>query len=281
MKRILWAALFYLTIHYSNAIANDSPAVYSVATGGLVLQKNEQIEMVSEELDISESKIKVTYQYLNTSDKDITTTVAFPMPAFDDSSQSSDTYMNQRPLDSFQIVVEQHEVPTKMHREVLIDGVDVANKFRHIGLIDEQIFDIHCIGAVEYIEGSCYKNKEQFENTQKIYGSGSAKIRETAYWDQLFPAGKKIEIGHEYTPLAGFEFSISKKDASKMCLDKGTENAFHKLARAALKQNESLTVFTTNHYDVAYILGTGRNWKGPIKNFKLILRDLEIINIPF
>lgn len=118
----------------------------------------------------------------------------------------------------------------------------------------------------------CYKNKEQFENAQKYIGRGRVKIRETAYWDQLFPAGKKIEIGHEYTPLAGFEFSISKKDASKMCLDKGTENAFYKLARAKLKQDKTLTVFTTNHYDVSYVLGTGRNWKGPIKNFKLILR---------
>lgn len=86
---------------------------------------------------------------MNTTDKDITTAVAFPMPAFDSSAQYSDEYMNQRPLDYFQIVVEGREVPPKMHREVLLDGVDVTDKLRHIGLIDEKIFDIHCIGLAE------------------------------------------------------------------------------------------------------------------------------------
>ena len=50
--------------------ANDSTA--GLATGGLVLTKNADIEMRSEKLYISDKQVRVDYQFLNTSAKDVT-----------------------------------------------------------------------------------------------------------------------------------------------------------------------------------------------------------------
>lgn len=59
-------------------LANDSTAM--LATGGLVLVKNDDIEMRSEDLFISMKKIEVVYRFFSKSAKEVTTLVAFPMP---------------------------------------------------------------------------------------------------------------------------------------------------------------------------------------------------------
>src|SRR5450755_135515 len=59
-------------------MANDSSA--ELAAGGLVLTKNDAIEMESENLYISDKLVRVNYRFKNTSPKDVTVTVAFPLP---------------------------------------------------------------------------------------------------------------------------------------------------------------------------------------------------------
>ena len=60
------------------ALANDSSA--ELTTGGLVLAKSADIEMRSEDLAISAKEIVVRYRFFNHAARDVTTTVAFPMP---------------------------------------------------------------------------------------------------------------------------------------------------------------------------------------------------------
>src|ERR1700728_2378747 len=62
----------------AGAWANDSSA--ELATGGLVLTKNPAIEMRAEDLFISPTAVRVNYRFANTSPKDVTVLVAFPMP---------------------------------------------------------------------------------------------------------------------------------------------------------------------------------------------------------
>jgi hypothetical protein len=71
------------------AIANDSAA--ELTTGGLVFTKNAVIVMRAEQLFISTTEIRVRYVFFNKTSKDISNTVAFPMPdiTFDDSFESA------------------------------------------------------------------------------------------------------------------------------------------------------------------------------------------------
>jgi hypothetical protein len=60
------------------ALANDSVA--ELGTGGVVLSRSDSIAMESEDLFLSRDKVTVDYVFRNSSDKDIDTIVAFPMP---------------------------------------------------------------------------------------------------------------------------------------------------------------------------------------------------------
>ena len=86
----LWLAVALCTTPVQ---ANDSSAV--IGAGGLVLTKSDAIVMQAEDLWISENKIKVAYQFLNTSSQPITTRVAFPLPAL---PAETDMDLNADPL---------------------------------------------------------------------------------------------------------------------------------------------------------------------------------------
>ena len=60
------------------AFANDSTA--ELGAGGLILSRNDVVSMDSEDLFISRDKVTVDYVFRNTSDKDVSTVVAFPLP---------------------------------------------------------------------------------------------------------------------------------------------------------------------------------------------------------
>ena len=58
--------------------ADDSTA--SLRAGGLALEKTDKIALVSEDLYLSPTAVKVAYRFRNLTNADIETTVAFPMP---------------------------------------------------------------------------------------------------------------------------------------------------------------------------------------------------------
>ena len=61
--------------------ANDSAAELSI--GGLQFLRSNTIAIESEDLRISLDRVQVRYQFVNTSDKPVTLTVAFPLPDID------------------------------------------------------------------------------------------------------------------------------------------------------------------------------------------------------
>lgn len=76
-NKILYAiASFALTL--CHVCANSSTA--TVAGGAIVYEKSKDISMDKEVLTISLEEIKVKYDFTNNSSKDVTTTVAFPLP---------------------------------------------------------------------------------------------------------------------------------------------------------------------------------------------------------
>lgn len=262
----------------ATACANDSTA--RVGVGGLELTKTDNISMVSERLEISTAQIRVTYRFRNTSDKDITTTVAFPMPAYDAMGiLGSDG--NASPLESFRSYVDGRPVAISKQRAYFIGNADVTDKLRKIGLSDAQIFDprFACteLGPGGEANPGCDLAQDKLAALYK-QGLSSGEIHETAYWQQTFPAGKEIEVVHEYKPYVGHgannmlrltDYPSAKRRFAEVCLDEGTYKVLMRGTDEPTEGDESVPV----HYlDVEYILGTGRNWKGPIHDFRLVLR---------
>lgn len=65
-----------------STVANANDAVAALGAGGIVLGTTDAIAMEQEDLFISEDRIRVAYIFRNTSDHDIKTRVAFPVPEF-------------------------------------------------------------------------------------------------------------------------------------------------------------------------------------------------------
>src|SRR5580658_3364708 len=60
------------------AFADDSSA--AIGVGGIVFQKNDQIVMEAEQLDLGQAEVRVRFVFRNTGAADIETMVAFPLP---------------------------------------------------------------------------------------------------------------------------------------------------------------------------------------------------------
>ena len=81
------AVIGLLALSYAS-LANDSTGW--VSTGGIQYFKNPNIRMASEDLYISEEKIRVAYEFINDADHDLSETVLFPLPASNIQDYDSD-----------------------------------------------------------------------------------------------------------------------------------------------------------------------------------------------
>ena len=117
----------------SPALCNDSEAMTPL--GGLVLLKNDSIVMASEDLFISAKQVRVRYRYINESDRDIVTTVAFPMPVIppDDSSNENRTFWSDAST-MFKTMVDGRAVELTVVEQAFLGGGEVTGRLRAASL---------------------------------------------------------------------------------------------------------------------------------------------------
>lgn len=117
------------------ATANDTAA--ELATGGIVLTKNAEIEMLSEHLHISSRQIRVRYRFYNTSPEDVTILVAFPMPDITvDNSVTNISIPTHNPqnLLGFTTFVNRKPVTAQVEQKVFARGVDRTADLRRLNI---------------------------------------------------------------------------------------------------------------------------------------------------
>lgn len=241
----------------------------AVGVGGLELKQADAIQVVSEELEISTRLVKVKYHLLNTTGSDIRSTVVFSMPAYNNDLEGE---WHDGQLNSYKITVNGVKVRPSVYRVFRINGVDVTAKLRKLGLTDEQIFDPN---FACFYGGNCSINPEQSKALEQMgsLGAGASEIQETAYWEQVFPAGKEVEATLEYSPFPWWSYTPGPQNDElkriftdeKICMDA----QLAKRIIGGFTDDFRPTLYQTA---VTYVFGAGGNWKGPIKNFKLILR---------
>jgi len=302
-KRIISAlSLTTLLLFSLGAIpsyANDSIA--RIAAGGLVLEQSNYIEMVSEDLAISTTEISVDYLFHNHSKKDINELIAFPVPLreWDPGLFPVARFYPG----SFYVHVNGKKVPTHLVREAVFEGTDVTARLIEIGLTRSQIFEF---------EGCSYDNEEQgkgicgFTSRQMtalkalgIHGDTLWKIQETLIWRQTFPAGEDTRVSHVYTPAVGGYYYFSRLEnapdkasnksivtnagfSDEACIDEATSRSIN--ARINNLHKTGVDTVAVLVSDVEYILGTGRNWRGPIRDFTLrVTKSLpdEVVSLCF
>lgn len=265
-------ALILLLLLTGAAHANDSMG--TVSTSGIKYLKNPHIDMQSEDLHISEKQIRVHYKFKNTTAKDITETVLFPLPIVP-AATVSDFADTKGLVDSFRIYADGKLVRPQAHVRAYFERrngslVDVTADLKKCGLSDQELMhpwtkkqDGEKIGSKI---GACRSAKVQSmlpKQTDELPDWSSQIIYS---WKQTFKANSVTEIKHQYTPLVGGSFlpSLKAKDSKafidEYCMD---ENF--------LKNFKNVKGGSKVYHHLGYVLTTGANWAKPIGKFTLTI----------
>jgi hypothetical protein len=269
----------------SPSSANDTTA--ELAVGGLRLTQSDAISLDKEELYISRDEVRVDYLFTNTTNKDVETLVAFPLPeqGFPDGEDSA-IYNLGKDLE-FKTLVDGKPVQYEVVTQALAGGEDISALLDKVGLrIDAQWKDgvtpdatlasVDAAARAKLIALGAVKNEgseaEPFY-MQKWVVQTSVTRR------QVFKAGASVKVQHRYKPLAGGSVGgglspkyrnedWAKQNITKFCIDDSWLKSFDKqLPKHATDQNPT----GYNEIWLGYVLKSGANWKGPIKNFRLVV----------
>jgi len=279
------------------AAANDSSA--ELGTGGLTFVRNDDVEMRSEDLSISTSEVKVRYRFFNKSDKDVTILVAFPMPEIKlDGPDDNIAIPTEDPVNllAFSTIADGRPVTTKVEQRVYALGLDRTQMLRDLAIP----LAPHLQAASEALDKL---PREKWDDLIRIgvaeiltYDVGQGmkdhlvprwSLQTTFYWQQTFRSKADTVIEHKYKPSVGASVQTSlgspnsvKEDwysdyKQKYCLDRDFNTAIDRARREAKSEFGA----PYSEARIEYILKTGANWSGPIKDFRLVIDKGEASNL--
>ena len=295
LVRGLWLAASASALLSALGFSNDSSA--ELSAGGLVLTRNEDIQMRSEDLYISANQVRVKYIFFNKADRDVTIHVAFPMPdvTFSEEPLSIPTEEPENLLD-FSTVVNGVPVLASLEQKAFVDGVEHTELLRSLGIP----LAPHTGSAAKALDELPRTKWEELEKLnlvelQEYIESGASKtcpvprwtVKTTWFWEQTFPANSELRVEHKYKPATGESAATPLGEPSleaepwfneyrkKYCMDRDFLDTIRR-SRAAAKMDYG-SPFSEQR--VSYILKTGANWAGPIEDFRLVVDKGEPKNI--
>lgn len=290
--------LLFCNLIFFTAQANDSAG--TTAAGGIAFTKMPSISMDREELNISPTKIKVTYLFKNNSDKDITTQVFFPIPPYKQLGANTiwDTEIAPQnnphaPFINFSVTAQGQAVQFNVDERATMNGQDITQALKNAGIpLNPDLV----AGNIPLPDAS---KVSQWQTAAKQLGylddSNKPKWQKqvTYYWTQTFPAQQVVLIEHEYRPSVGMFYGAANpgqdlgtlmneniermKSLFSINIDNlNDKNVFKNWLTQQIQQNISNpNSIYAYFYNVNYILTTGANWGGPIKNFALTIATPE------
>ncbi len=284
MKKFVTTAAAALLCITPPLTANDSEAEY--ALGGLTLKQSEHIRMDSEDLYISAKKVRVKYRFTNTSDKDVTTLISFPLPALPENDDGDWLYQGPPDFDSlkFETKIDGAPAPLTKVTRAMIGDRDVTAEVKARG------WPVNWLGEHDFISDF---NAMDDDQRRPLIEAGLLRTITNYDWTfipawkvirhitrkQTFPAGKTVTVEHSYAPLTGGSVggtlmkSVRKsypegiaEYRKRYCIDDYFLRGFD--WRAAARGEYGGAYGETW---IGYVLSSGANWKGPIREFRLVV----------
>lgn len=259
--------------------ANDGSAM-STPAGGIQLTREPRVSMEKEVLTISLDRVTVEYEFLNQSDGDITTEVAFPLAP--NHIDAFFTGGGERGVENFRLWVDGRELPYQTEAKAMLQNADRSAELRKLRV------DIASFG---HFDGEHAKDVQRLAPADRAALKRVRLIDEdgvpmwsvllTYHWRQTFPAHRILHVRHEYKPAAGLAYVAAKDfaDDGEIAKDYGfrlnsvcVDPALRARLQAAAPANQSNFGEVIDTAWVDYILTTANTWKTPIKHFDLIIR---------
>lgn len=290
VKFALGALLVAAALLSATANANDSEAEW--ALGGLAFKANDAISMDSEDLYLSAGEVRVDYTYTNHSGTDQTVLVSFPLPAFPNAENGwwdGASYPDWQFLD-FRTTVDGREVAWEVVDRALVGGKDVTALVAAEGLPlrwweDYELLDrIAALPPEEVARlvglGLLGPDPEGYRSHIPAWQAQRVITRE-----QVFPAKATVKVSHRYTPqiggsVGGLLHQLDDPDwaeqrayyEERYCVDPHfLAGVKRRQAEAERKAAENDGFYGYGETWLGYVLSTGANWQGPIRDFRLVV----------
>lgn len=280
-KAIAMAALLLLPF---GATANDT--MVELKTGGLEYVRSDAVQMAREDLFISMDEIRVDYVFENTSDMDVESLVAFPMPPVIPSAyEPTGVPIEQDNFLGFRVFIEGEEFAPDLEQRALAAGIDVSEELKRMNVpllsVSQAAGDAlkrlpPAVLADWQARGLIVAEYWDSGNGMEMHAFPNWVLEQTYYWQMTFPAGQQVRVSHTYTPSVGgtvgtvfldWEGNESEMYADyvkRYCIDPPFVNAVKK----RLNPEGGIAMYESW---ISYILSTGRNWFGPIGTFHLTI----------
>lgn len=267
------------------ALGNDSQA--AIGVGGLVLTRNDAISMDAEDLFISKDEVRVRYRYTNHLPHDVEALISFPVPGI---PANAETFYGEGPVADikaldFATKVDGQPVRFEVVEQAEVAGRNVTARLKALGWpLRWASGDGEVPGFVKKLtaaerEGFIKEGLLQRDSMQGriIYPRWAVVTHITRH--QTFPAGRSVEVTHRYVPYAGGSVAgmlepqyRREKDAAwhlqRYCIDPAFLAAFDKRQAANKRAHPDNPPIYFETW-LSYILKSGANWRGPIKDFRL------------
>lgn len=283
-RHVLIAAAALTLAAVPAAYANDSSA--EKAAGGLVLRQARDIDMVSEDLFVSPAQIQVLYVFRNRSSRPVTTIVAFPMPDRDLAYEMESDVAY--PAD-FHTMVDGRPVRMAVERKAIVNGVDRSAELTRLHVPVAPPAGERAGAIADVIARLPRAAQQQLARAGLIDAESLAApdgqilpmwtVRETWYWTQTFPAGRTLQVRHNYTPgvggtagvpLASLDYRNSadgRRAQAEFCTDRDFLASLDRMQQRAERQQGNYPM----EQRLRYILTTGGNWRAPIGRFRMVV----------
>ena len=295
-----WVA-FFVAMAAVEARANDSSA--ELSTGGLVLTKNDAIELRAEDLFISSQQVRVAYRFFNTTSAPVQIVVAFPLPdvtyeGIDDMIAIPKVSAPENFL-GFATTVNGQPVTARVEQKVFAKDVERTRELRELDVplapylenLPDRLDALPPESRKKLVELGLAVGETEYVGEKPVgHLNPTWTLKTTYYWDQVFPPGE-TKIEHRYAPSVGVSMgstvssrfvaeALRKADPDEdyrdeidefnehgrtYCLDDGFIQSARRIEKS-LPQKIPLI-----ERRIAYVLKTAANWSGPIKAFRLVV----------
>lgn len=273
-KRRLTATLGLLALTAAGALparGNDSAA--ALDAGGLVLVRDPEIALESEDLRIGLRRIDVDYVFRNTGPSARTVRVAFPLPPIDGEELSlsalSLPFPDRANFVGFTVSVDGRAIEPALEERAFLGAREVSDTLKRDGLPLNPLRRDDLEKGLKRLAPAALAALHGAGLLSEASADAAAQWRGEAkfHWEQTFPAGQAVRVSHGYAPVKGNHL-VSAKEAGerdyreRYCLD---DAGLAGIRRLGARKPDGYT----RAVEVPYIVTTARNWAGRIGRFTL------------
>jgi Domain of unknown function (DUF4424) len=284
---LFYSVLLIISCLGASAPANDSAAELSV--GGLTLSRTTAISIESEELTITPDLVVVHYRFLNQTPNAVSLTIAFPFPDIDLSLDENYAIPRSDPTNflSFASRVDGKPIHFEIKQSAHLGEKDVTAALKSagvpllpIGSQQASLAELPEDVRKSLIDQGLLLENGTDDNGRQLY-IGAWTVKTAAVRRQTFPPNSTAAVEHRYRTSLGMSFdTILRKGLRE---NRGIAKEVQRYRNDYCITDKFLAdldkLAGDTHANIAslqerrihYVLKTGANWAGPIKDFRLVV----------